>query len=486
MTDRYAEQGGGEHNQEDVPIFLYDGEEDVPQNVAHVKVEPSVHIIKAQSFFVHSYLRHVELPQGLRIIKRRAFFMCEGLTHVGFPSTLEEIGTGAFVGCAKLSEVILPKGLKALGSAAFANCESLTHFKVPPLVRVIDVSLFSHCKNLYAVELAPDGIWRLGSRAFKNCHQLRNIVLPNSLKVIENGAFSGCTCLLEALSMNEDDDVNEANHNLLVCQGLKTRYDSYPLQKLCYYHGYDSEAVWVTADSNSISSSIKEALQQLDHLHKQGKLPRLYQCEKLSGMTPLHVLALSSQPSLELCQAVFQLWRTSLANHEPQEAASNERETTVSHKSSLPGQEKDRWNRDPLMYASMNLTPESTAITKYLFEALLSHLLKSLRLAQWRLEVTDEMDRLLYHSASRSERVQHMEQVFIKLNHYIQMERLSLLELAVWKASMEAAMLYQGKANGSNGQRERNKNERALGRCVEHMSWFHMYCYFLVILEDWD
>ncbi|CAJ1937800.1 unnamed protein product [Cylindrotheca closterium] len=451
------------HHHEEIPeiLFLYDGDEDVPQDATHVKVDPSLRMIYAQSFFVHSHLRHVELPEGLRIIKSRAFFMCEALSNVCFPSTLEEIESGAFVGCAKLSQAILPKGMKVLGSAAFANCESLTHFQVPPLIEVIDVSLLSNCKNLYSVELAPNGIRKIGSRAFKNCHQLRNIVLPDSLEVIENFCFSGCTCLLEALSMEDCDSINangvnnnDASRTLRFLEALQNRYDLYPLHKLCYYQGFDLSSIMtisaVSEDSSSNnknntsnhhqnhddhdSSSWKSMLQQQQQqqqqskdLHRpsqEGDQAQAFQTEDISGMTPLHVLALASQPNLELCQAMVRL----LLNH-------------TNHNSAFfVSQGKDRWNRDPLMYASMNLTFESTAMTQYLLEALLSPSLNALGLAAWRSQVRHDMDRLLQMSTTRSERVQHMEQIQVKLNWYLQMERLSLLELAIWKNKKKAIL----------------------------------------------
>eukprot|EP00526_Cylindrotheca_closterium_P024347 CAMPEP_0113659206 /NCGR_PEP_ID=MMETSP0017_2-20120614/32194_1 /TAXON_ID=2856 /ORGANISM="Cylindrotheca closterium" /LENGTH=144 /DNA_ID=CAMNT_0000573661 /DNA_START=45 /DNA_END=479 /DNA_ORIENTATION=+ /assembly_acc=CAM_ASM_000147 len=136
----------------------------------------------------------------------------------------------------------------------------------------------------------------------------------------------------------------------------------------------------------------------------------------------------------------------------------------------------------------MSLTPESTAVTKYLFEALLSPHLGSLGLARWRFEVSDEMDRLLYHSATRSERVQHMEQVLVKLNRYVQMERLSLLELAVWKASMEVALLYPGKPNGCNEQDNKdiagNGTDASEIRCVQDRANSRTLCGAQIVLSN--
>jgi len=95
MTDHHHADNDGVsasgHRNEEAAIFLYDGEEDVPQDVTRVKLDASLRMIYAQIFFVHSHLSYVDLPEGLKSIRGRAFFMCEALSYIRFPSTLEEI-----------------------------------------------------------------------------------------------------------------------------------------------------------------------------------------------------------------------------------------------------------------------------------------------------------------------------------------------------------------------------------------------------------
>jgi hypothetical protein len=371
-----------------MPFFLYDGEDDVPMDATHVRVDSSMTVIKAQAFFVHSNLTTAVLPTGLQIIRARAFFMCESLSHINIPFTVKIIGSGALVGCVRLQQIELPDGLESIGSAAFSSCESLSHFRVPPLIKVIESSTFANCKSLYSIEL-PESLERIDSRAFRNCEQLRNILISPSVNQIGVHAFEGCSSLYEVLP---------ESHNELI-EALTTRLDEYPIHKLCYYQSYYES-----------SGSLR---QELEHTINESSGDSPWDRCDTFGMTPLHLLVLSAKPNLDLCKVLVDRPAETLQIH-------------------------DRWDRDPLMYCSMNLSPESTVMTKHLIKVLLSGRIESLGLSRWKREVASEIERLLV-SENRQERVRHMDNVVSKLNHFLEKENLSLLELAIWKAKIDGA-----------------------------------------------
>ena len=106
-------------------IYIYNGVDEIPEDVTHVRVDPSVTNILAQAFVKRPKLEVVELPEGLIRIGNEAFCDCKSLKSINIPSTVEEIGERAFESCEKLEDIMLPAGLRRLGGWAFCECESL-------------------------------------------------------------------------------------------------------------------------------------------------------------------------------------------------------------------------------------------------------------------------------------------------------------------------------------------------------------------------
>ena len=134
-------------------IFVYlGGEQEVPFDVTHVRIDRSVKIIPREAFQhrhnllsvethddlekvegcafrnCHS-LRGIKLP-GVRIVERLAFFNCEALSDVEFGDKLETIGESAFGGCFHLSDVGLPY-VDTIGRQAFCRCRRLRCIAIP-------------------------------------------------------------------------------------------------------------------------------------------------------------------------------------------------------------------------------------------------------------------------------------------------------------------------------------------------------------------
>jgi hypothetical protein len=181
---------GGDGEPADDVVFVYDGVNEAPADVTHVRVLPTVTIIPEYAFWNHNYLLEVELPEGLTKIEDYAFNECISLKSINLPSTLQEIGQQAFDTCGKLEDVVLPTGLRILGEGAFYECRSLKSIHVPPNVR-IGKGVFIFCGSLTDVTFA-EGLESIAEDSFSYCTSLVSVKFPSSLKVIHAMAFEAC------------------------------------------------------------------------------------------------------------------------------------------------------------------------------------------------------------------------------------------------------------------------------------------------------
>jgi len=181
--------------EESTPVYIYNGVGVVPEDVSHVRVDPSVTVIPEQSFFGHEKLEEVELPEGLVTIGDNAFSDCKSLKRINIPSTVIEIGYNAFQGCNKLNGITLPDGLQTVGMYAFSSCTSLQRINIPPGITQIKLGGFFFCKGLTKV-MFSEGIIELGN-AFGFCESLVSVQLPSSLRVIGGETFQCCGVLNE-------------------------------------------------------------------------------------------------------------------------------------------------------------------------------------------------------------------------------------------------------------------------------------------------
>lgn len=101
-----ADGGGGGNN---IVWFLYMGQDrsEIPRDITHARVDPSVNVIGEKSFDNCKQLVEVEFCEGLEEIGFRAFSYCTSLTKFKVPSTVKKIGAEAFCNCEQLVEVEL-------------------------------------------------------------------------------------------------------------------------------------------------------------------------------------------------------------------------------------------------------------------------------------------------------------------------------------------------------------------------------------------
>jgi hypothetical protein len=179
-------------------VFIYseDTKDEIPNNVIHVKVDPSVKEIHDEAFKEHNSLIKVEFSEGLERIGVEAFGDCRNLQHVNkLPSTLKEIGTLAFAYCLNLDSIQLPERLQVIAECAFAHCRGLKRIKIPSAHVVIKRGVFVFCGSLISVEL-PEGLQVIGVGWFAaGCASLTTVNVPSSVIEIQDGAFAGCASL---------------------------------------------------------------------------------------------------------------------------------------------------------------------------------------------------------------------------------------------------------------------------------------------------
>ena len=192
--------------------------------------------------------------------------------------------------------VNLPDDVVAIGYAAFKNC-NFTNFLVPSSVTTVlgekhvESNFLEGNNNLVSLELSKH-ITKYVSTALPS---LRNIAIPSKCTV-DVGMLGGCTSLRFAFPDEDDRAISIA---------LKHRFDELPIHKICYYQSYHDKYT---------SRSLKHVMNSTDK--RQDCL----------GMTPLHILACSIKPTIEMYRLLIEKYPDTLIM-------------------------KDKWGDIPLLYA---------------------------------------------------------------------------------------------------------------------------------------
>ena len=173
----------------DAAIFVYTGQENVPDGVIHVRVHPSINVICVKAFLRQSRLMSVEFHDGLKVIEEDAFRDCRSLREMLFPPSVRAIEYRAFAGCSGFTTAVLNNGLEEIGEEAFSYCRSLRKILFPPSFRVIKKGAFFNCSGL-TTAILNDGLEKIGERAFEGCALVR-IVIPPSIRAIKDGVCQG-------------------------------------------------------------------------------------------------------------------------------------------------------------------------------------------------------------------------------------------------------------------------------------------------------
>ena len=386
-------------NDEDWFVFTGQPRSQIPQDVTHIRIHPSVKEIEAHAFSLRMKLKFVEFHDQLETIGAFAFDSCYSLERLVILSSVSEIGYAAFKNCTKLAFVELPSNLSTLNTGTFTNCKSLRQIRLPPAITTIREFTFSGCKNLVSVEV-PEGLEHILKGAFSGCWSLKNIFLPSSVKSVANEAFDGCARLSNCLLQRAD-----------LIHALKHRFDGLPIHKLCYFQAYhpietttEELLVLLTGSEGNIPRE-----QMITMVKQQGHEDVSVECDAF-GMTPLHILVNSSRPSISLSRLLLQRYRWPLL------------------------MSKDNWGKFALHYSMHNVAPNSDRV----FQSLLKHHSQRVKygLDRWRNSVENAIQALPEGCMDVSERRMYYKQVQSLAKLYNKKEKLSLLELAIWKSEM--------------------------------------------------
>eukprot|EP00980_Cylindrotheca_fusiformis_P012793 scaffold3136_cov102-Cylindrotheca_fusiformis.AAC.10 len=378
-----------------------------------------------------SGLVSVELPEGLQVIEEDLFFCCGLLTTVKIPSSVIEIRKRAFCYCSCLTFFDLPHGLLELGGSAFENCNSIETVHMPSTVSAIGPSAFAHCFQLKSISLPPS-LETIEYSGFERCSSLSHIRIPPSIKRIGRGAFSNCRNLI---SIELPEDISLSTDQIEGCESLvnvavpklratvlsryylprtklgrvaggqyedlvhrlKHRFETCPLNKLCYYQSYHSS---------------EDAMLQLRSLMEDDPLAAVTQMDEF-GMTPLHILSLSQTPNMDMLIAVMKAGPVDLI---------------------VRG--KDAFGSSPMDYLCLNRTPNSTDVIRRVLATRFDYWLG----LDWSSPRSDAMWQAVDEALSVdwSSRSREIDRVYYKLAKYeLRMPFLSLVDLFLWKIKIE-------------------------------------------------
>ena len=286
-------------NAADAEVFVYTGPGGAraPDDVARVRVNPSVTSIPARAFYERRKLTEVELCEGVVEIGVSAFAWC-GITKIIIPNSLQRIKDYAFYNSLRCP-IHLHDGIESIGDGAFAYC-IFANFRVPPLITVIPNGLLYCCLSTFSVEM-PLNVTEIGNHAFSNSHCLRNVAFPPNADI-------------------SDDILNRATDLLLLfgseaetIRNLKNRFDGLPIHSSVYFQSYHQGALHRLITTGN----------ELDPTGNQ---------QDCLGMTPLHIVACSSVHNLEVYRLIIEKYPANLIT-------------------------EDRWGAVPLLYAFWGAAP---------------------------------------------------------------------------------------------------------------------------------
>lgn len=466
--------------------FIYTGRDGqrAPKSITHARVvDESVTEVHEGAFRECLDLSELKLPnKGLQSIGDAAFENCELLKNPKLPCTLQRIGNSSFAGCAEIRQLDLPITLEYMGPAALSKCK-FRNLRLPPNMTQLQRETLYNCNHMVSLEIPKEGIVRIYQSALEGCFRLRNLAIPATVTEVDDNVFQYCIDLEKVFP----------NHNDLI-RGLKRRFDGLPIHSLCYYHPYQST---------------EETLQQLYKLLLQEKSSALKCRIDIFGMTPFHILSLSTKHDIQLYQALIKFHPEDLvtkdiwgdfplyyacSTYAPIEVLEllfanytilhprlqldwtemmynltlgNAPVETIqflidTHHDCYPDQPLD-W---PKMI--MNSLGSPVATLTYLVRASIDKRLEALGLAQWRDMVLKETEKIPIEE-DWEERDKQIDRILALVKRYELKEAMSLLELTVWKMKIDEQSMGPNSSNTTpTTKKARLDDSENRNRCRVH------------------
>ena len=199
------------------------------KNLVDVVLPKTLDSIGYYAFFICDNLSEIVIPEGIQELDN-IFQDCKTLKKVSLPSSLRKL-SNTFRNCSSLEKIVIPEGVEVLGCYVFYNCSSLVDVTLPSTLKEFEEhpdfgesAIFAFCESLKNIVI-PDSVTKLSAALFFECSSLESITIPASVTEIGRCAFDSCTKLKtvnykgkksdwEAISINTESSVNEANANI--------------------------------------------------------------------------------------------------------------------------------------------------------------------------------------------------------------------------------------------------------------------------------
>ena len=280
------------------------------KSLQRIHIPPGVQAIKNGTFWDCSDLTALSLSEGLQDIGKNAFYNCDSLVSVKLPCTLKVIQSEAFQSCDVLNEIHMPDTIERINLRAFNGC-NFQNFRIPPLLTNVDIGIVGSNKSLVSLEISENLEVCSTSNGGRGTRlaSLRNIAFPPDCEMFK-GTFDELADLLVALPDADVDTISDALQH-------RHRFDDLPIHKICYYQSYH--------DSETTLQSLKREINPWTS-KPPGKLNTTGKEQDCLGMTPLHILACSTKPTIDMYQLLIDKYPETLIM-------------------------KDKWGDIPLLYA---------------------------------------------------------------------------------------------------------------------------------------
>jgi len=522
------------------------------RSLARIAIPSTVTEIGIRAFEDCSSFEEVVLPDGLGRVGREAFSHCTSLQRINIPP-IERIEHGTFNSCANLTEVTLPEGICEIGDDAFSRCTSLKSIHLPSSLTVIGFRAFNYCVKLTGVSL-PEQVTSAKPGAFGGCN-FQNFRVPPAMREVDLNMFLyGCTRMVSleipvSVEQVEDSSYNPAygagleslrnvaipptcrlgsslisgcedlkkvlpNGNNRSAKALQHRFDVLPIHEMCYYSSYHP--------APAVMSDLRQGIGTSRTLNASGKQ------QDCLGMTPLHILACSTKPVLEMFQLLVKKYPESLVMADKWGCiplvyafwcnAPNEIINFLleSHKNLFPDHEMD-WNgmivtlvkaRKPLSNIRdvinaqrerfpdqscdlqaivVELTESESSFPKFrmssipfgllmfLLQDSISDRIDSLDVGRWREEMQNRVNSLSAVEARL--RGEYVKALYARLDSYKEMKEGSwVLELALWTAKIDESS--SGKCQSLSQKRAR------VGDAIGHKELCRINCGANIVIPN--
>jgi len=281
-------------------------------SLQQINIPPNLRAIREETFMYCESLTDIIFSEGLREIEKDGFSRCSSLVSVTLPSSLKVIGVDAFRGNEVLNQIHMPDSLESIDRKAFEDC-NFSHFRIPPQVTTeVGISILESNYSLVSLELSEN---ILECTASAQEVSLRNVSLPPDCRI---GEVADEFDSLETFPDNDAyDTVDDADTDDIILDALQHRFDDLPIHKICYYQSYHDNETTMQSLKREINPWTSKPPGQLSTTGKQ---------QDYLGMTPLHILACSTKPTIEMYRLLIEKYPETLIM-------------------------KDKWGDIPLLYA---------------------------------------------------------------------------------------------------------------------------------------